>query len=294
MYKNKTPVLHTGVLSQEHMNKVALIKNTQQFLNTQLRDSLKSKIPEIIIDEYSFSFNELSGMDEKTKVIIAFVDGESNFNKPSLIYLKDLSIEKEIPIIFCAYHDEEEQIKEATNGADVLKIYLHPINIKEIVFAVEQFLKLNSEVKKKILVVDDDGMYCKYIQKILGDKYIVLFETSGLSAVTKMAQVRPDLILLDYEMPKLNGFTLYDCIKDETSLQDIPIAFLTSKNDVETVQKAATLGPEGYFLKSMAPEELISGVDKLFARRKVLSMTNSGTGKTNSLNNLFDLSGSLF
>ena len=269
------------------MNKRALVRGTQSFLSFQLRDAIKNSVPGVEISAYGYSINELSNMDEHTRAMVVFVDGETAFNQSSLTYIKDLSVEKEIPILFCLFEDEKSIIEELMKGANVAKVFYHPLNLKEIVECTEYLIRQGNEEKKKILVVDDDGMYCMYIKKILERKYIVLYETSGLSAVAKMSQIKPDLVLLDYEMPKLDGFTLYDCIKDEDDLSSIPIAFLTSKNDVETVQKAATLGPEGYFLKSMSPDDLLKGIDNFFARKKAQAMINpkesNGKGLSESL-----------
>ena len=92
------------------------------------------------------------------------------------------------------------------------------------------------------------------IQELLSDNYEVISVTSGLSAFRSITLNRPDLILLDYEMPVCNGRQILEMIRSEKSFTDIPVIFLTSRVDKESVKKVVELKPQGYLSKSLAPE----------------------------------------
>ena len=75
----------------------------------------------------------------------------------------------------------------------------------------------------------------------------------------------PDLILLDYDMPDIDGGKVFEKIRSNSLLAKIPVIFLTGKNDRETVMKIINQKPEGYLLKSVARSEIIEAIDGYFA-----------------------------
>ena len=96
----------------------------------------------------------------------------------------------------------------------------------------------------------------------------MVLANSGAMAIKCLAVNRPDLILLDYEMPICDGRQVLEMIRAESDFSDIPVIFLTGKNDKESVMKVTALKPEGYLLKTMPPQEIIQYIDEFFLRRK--------------------------
>jgi len=78
------------------------------------------------------------------------------------------------------------------------------------------------------------------------------------------------LVLLDYEMPIVDGKQVLEMIRSETEFADIPVIFLTSKGDKESVMQVMALKPDGYLLKTMPPEDIKQSVDAFFERKKAL------------------------
>ena len=74
-----------------------------------------------------------------------------------------------------------------------------------------------------------------------------------------------DLVLLDYEMPVMNGPDVLKEIREMPAIKDIPVIFLTAKDDKESVMSVIRLKPAKYLLKSMPKEKLISSIDDFFA-----------------------------
>jgi CheY-like chemotaxis protein len=77
----------------------------------------------------------------------------------------------------------------------------------------------------------------------------------------------PDLILLDYAMPIVDGSQIMQMLREDPEFHHIPIIFLTGKNDAETVKNVMSLKPDGYLLKSMNPQKLHAAIDDFFASR---------------------------
>ncbi len=141
--------------------------------------------------------------------------------------------------------------------------------------AVEYYLKqskaesIAASLKKKVLIVDDSDFMLTMMQKLLANDYEVLTATSGLSAIRSITLNRPDLVLLDYEMPVCKGNQVLEMIRAEEDFADIPIIFLTSKVDRESVKNVIRLKPNGYLSKSLAPELIKKEVDNFFEKKTV-------------------------
>ena len=120
----------------------------------------------------------------------------------------------------------------------------------------------------QILVVDDSGAALRSIKSWLEDKYQIILANSGAMAIKYMVMKRPDLVLLDYEMPVCDGRQVLEMIRAESDLADIPVIFLTNKNDRESVTKVTALKPEGYLLKTMEPVKIVKAIDNFFEKKK--------------------------
>lgn len=121
--------------------------------------------------------------------------------------------------------------------------------------------------KKRVLIVDDSEFMLRAMNDLLSSEYEVLTAKSGLSAIRSITLDRPDLVLLDYEMPVCNGSQVLEMIRSEKDFADIPVIFLTSKVDKQSVSKVIALKPEGYLSKSMSPETVKREVDHFFERK---------------------------
>ena len=121
--------------------------------------------------------------------------------------------------------------------------------------------------KKKILVVDDSGAMLRNVKSWLEDRYQVILANSGAMAIKYLATNHPDLILLDYEMPVCDGKQVLEMIRSEMEFSDVPVFFLTGKNDKESVLSVSSLKPQGYLLKTMEPEKIVAIIDDYFEKQ---------------------------
>lgn len=132
---------------------------------------------------------------------------------------------------------------------------------------IKNYLQKNeSSQKRKILVVDDSDMVCLAIKELLGKEYQVAAVQSGFSAIRSITLDRPDLILLDYEMPVCDGRQVLEMIRSEQDMASIPVIFLTGTVDRERIEKVMALKPAGYLLKTMKPAEIKKKIDEYFGR----------------------------
>lgn len=140
--------------------------------------------------------------------------------------------------------------------------------VSEIERYFEKTIQENEDMlKKKVLVVDDSGLMRQAIKQLLDEDYEVGLAQSGMAAIRSITLNRPDLILLDYEMPVCDGRQVLDMIRAEEETADIPVIFLTGRGDKESIQKIVPLKPAGYLLKTMKPEEIKKSVDNFFEKQ---------------------------
>ncbi len=133
----------------------------------------------------------------------------------------------------------------------------------------EELLKESEEeqkehtAKKRILVVDDNGTALRTMKAMLEDHYEVALAVSGAQAMTSIGKKRPDLILLDYEMPVCDGKMTLEMIRAEEDMKDIPVIFLTAVNDRANIEAVLKLKPAGYFLKPAVKDRMIAEIEKI-------------------------------
>ena len=122
--------------------------------------------------------------------------------------------------------------------------------------------------KERILIVDDDPSYAKMIREWLKDRYQVDVVVGGMQAITFLFKNKVSLILLDYEMPVVDGPQVLQMLKEDNETADIPVIFLTGISTRESVTRVMALKPAGYILKSTTKADLIQNLSDFFAKSK--------------------------
>ena len=187
-----------------------------------------------------------------------------------LVYLKDLCTEEDKLLILLGNPAELTTAEETIPAALIAARFERPLDIKKLIDEMDRLVQVNDETvrRKSILLVDDDNTFLKTVKGWLSSKYRVTIVTSGAQALMYIADNKPDLILLDYEMPVTSGPQVLEMIRSETRVGSIPVIFLTGKGDRESVLKVLAMKPDGYLLKSMERPKLIAAIDDFFEKQK--------------------------
>lgn len=225
----------------------------------------------------SLSVAELSSKKKKYDAILVFADEDISDNLDALVYLKDLAMENDSPIFVAGDVDELRKVEKTIPRTLILATFTRPINVKNVVDVILAYINDESRTaKKKILVVDDSGAMLRNVKGWLEDKYQIALANSGTMAIKYLTLDKPDLVLLDYEMPVIDGKQVLEMIRSENDFQDIPVIFLTSKSDKQSVIDVMSLKPEGYLLKTMPPEEIVKTVDSFFEKKRLEEVSKEG------------------
>lgn len=119
-----------------------------------------------------------------------------------------------------------------------------------------------------ILVVDDDSANLMLAQKILGKEYRIAAANSGENALKYLERKTPNLILMDINMPGMDGFETVEALMQREECQSIPVIFLTADNSAQTEQKCFQSGGFDFVGKPFVPDILTSRV------RRTLELMN--------------------
>lgn len=125
---------------------------------------------------------------------------------------------------------------------------------------------MNLDKKKIILVIDDDLVMLHHISDVLSLHYDVRLHKSGRQAIEFLrGQECPDLILLDIEMPDIDGYTTIEQIHKIPACAEIPIIFLTALQDTKEEVKGLKIGAVDYVKKPFVKEVLLSRIERHIA-----------------------------
>lgn len=121
--------------------------------------------------------------------------------------------------------------------------------------------------KKKILVVDDETDLLDLIEyNLTKENFEVVTATDGLKGIKKAKAEKPDLVLLDIMMPKLNGLEVCDMMRNDSELKDIPIIFLTARSDERTEVEGLNTGADDFMTKPISTVKLVSHIKAVLRR----------------------------
>jgi len=127
------------------------------------------------------------------------------------------------------------------------------------------------EPKGKVLLVDDDqALRQLYSVELTGQNYSVVVAGDGEEGIAKARQEKPDLVLLDIMMPKMDGVAALGKLKEDPALKDIPVIMLTNFGQENLVQQSFSLGASDYLLKyKVTPAEMVEKVNQIISAKPV-------------------------
>ena len=248
------------------MNKrILLIGDSNSFMVKAIANSLKSSGYEVVLS--GVHKQDIEAISDKPDTVLFYLENVQ-FMADGLIYYREHTLPEDVRIVLIGADDDLQEAYFRIPKGRVTAEIKRPVNIKKLGEQIDGIFSQSIVDKKKILVIDDDGTMLRTLRQWLSEKYTVYMNNSGNSALTFLQTNSVDLILLDYEMPIMNGPMFYEKMKENPETSDIPIMFLTAKSDKDSVMTGVALHPENYLLKTMGPEELITAIDNFFKKRE--------------------------
>lgn len=126
----------------------------------------------------------------------------------------------------------------------------------------------------KILIADDSPVLRRAVTKLLErEGYDVVTAEDGVEGITKFYRERPDLVLLDVQMPKLNGYVVCRLIKEDPAAATVPVLILTVRDSDEDRYWGGKSGADGYLTKEALGADLIVAIRSMLASRALRELS---------------------
>ena len=190
----------------------------------------------------------------------------------------------EIPTIVTSLHDNlDYRVKVVRAGGYG---FLVKPSVQQIWDLTQQLLgRSDRNLSTKILVVDDDPVFSSALHPLLVPWGIQLTDLNNPERFWEVLEsVQPDLLILDVEMPKIGGIELCKAVRTDQKWQSIPILFLTSHQDGETIAQVFSAGADDYVTKPVVGAELVTRINNRLERNRLLktiTTKDSLTGLSN-------------
>lgn len=243
----------------------SVVKETNTYLSQFFHVQLCSENAEVlkgmlkIVDPDLVLISLIGAYDIDTSMFFLLSDQYAN------IPVLTIGTQEESNTFFKYYEDGQfENLIRPVENTVIMEAVCRRLQMdaKEVEQAAEEGIQEKKD-KKRVLVVDDNGTALRTMKAMLEERYDVALAISGAQAMTSIGKERPDLILLDYEMPVCDGKMTLEMIRADDEMKDIPVIFLTAVNDRANIEAVLKLKPAGYFLKPAVKERLIAEIDKV-------------------------------
>lgn len=129
---------------------------------------------------------------------------------------------------------------------------------------------MNENKKTKILIIEDDSYISDmYRIKLENSGYEVIITGDGIEGFKALEKQKPNVILLDIVMPKMDGFNVLKMIKNDSNYKDIPVILLTNLGQEENVKRGFELGAASYIIKAhFTPSEVVEKIKGVLEKSK--------------------------
>lgn len=199
----------------------------------------------------------LVGLNEMHKDF--FADMHTNYKKTPVI---TIGTDAECSHFEAYYQFKQFQnLNRPTNNSTIMEklCTMLELDINKIINSYERSI----DKRKRILLVDDDAVFLWDMREILKEQYQVFVALSVTQAMTLIGKKKPDLCIIDYDMPVCNGKQMLEMLRSEKKFQNIPVIFLTGISDKAHVMEIVALKPEAYLLKPPVTSELLKIIKQL-------------------------------
>lgn len=176
-----------------------------------------------------------------------------------------------VPVIVLASDDELwDRVTVARAGGQGFLV--RPVTAEQIWTMARQLLQRTHTQTVKVLVVDDDPVFLAALRSLIepwGMRMTAL--DNPLTFWEVLRSVSPDLLILDVNMPQLNGIELCQAVRSDRQWQGLPIVFLTANRDRQIIQQVFATGADDYVTKPVVGPELLTRITNRLERTRMLA-----------------------
>ncbi len=258
---------------EEVMDEIAAPKGTVSVVGAQggfFINGLVTKIKELGLKCVFVppTVENIEVMRNETDLYVLYLTDELELEH--FVYLRDVIGEDDKSVIVIGNKEEYKEFSKIVSEKFVYKWFDRPLDMNAFLKCIEQYMDENvgGNHSKCILIVDDDVNYMHMVYDWLKDKYRVGMAASGMQAISWLANNKADLILMDYEMPVMNGPKIMEMMRSESQSDMVPVIFLTGRGDKASLMSVIDLQPADYILKTIDKDGLLAKVKYFFDKQR--------------------------
>lgn len=259
------------IFLQPDMHLIYLIDNDHEF-SAELSSQLSHFDYQVKI------FNDSAGIDaamrkERPSAIITSVSLPEG-DLAGIILIRDIKAQysASLPVIFISEHNDfESRLQAVRAGSDAY--FTKPLDIGPLINTLDQITNKQEKDPFRILIIDDDQSLATHYSLVLeqaGMETVIV--TDPTKAIGALAEIRPELILMDVYMPICSGLELAKLIRQQDAYLGIPIVFLSSEKNLEKQFQAMRMGGDDFLTKPISDNCLIPSVLIRAERSRTLNM----------------------
>ena len=231
--------------------------------------AVENRLPEAGFNVISLpsEIDEINKHRNSTDIFLCYLDYTNPKTEVVMHYLADLCRDEHRSMCLIVDNATHDQVKSMKSAQWAAHIYVRPFDMNDVADDLIALSEAHDEFRRKktLLIVDDDNDFLTIMKQWLNRSYSVVGVNSGVEAVVYLKDHNPpDLILLDYEMPDLDGYDVMQWLHGTPQTSEIPIIFLTGVDDRASVMRVVKQKPDGYLLKSMRKPELLDALNRFF------------------------------
>jgi DNA-binding response OmpR family regulator len=212
-----------------------------------------------------------SQLDSQSLDVIILDLALSNGLDEGFNLLEELSLYySQIPVLVLTVHDGfQERLQVARRGG---RSFFSKASSSDLILSkIKEIVYHKTAAEPKILSVDDDPMILASLEQELTPWGLQLTTLSDPNQFWQtLNEVKPDLLLLDVELPDISGIELCQVVRQDYAWDDLPILFLTSRRDGKTIERIFSAGADDYISKPFSPPELIARIFNRLERHHLL------------------------
>lgn len=246
------------------IQRVLFISEKKSMIANALIDGMNAAFFDVM--QVKANVTEISRIENPPDVWILYLHGTENPLTDVLSYIRDQIDELNYRFFVIGTPEELEEVLKDFPPKCIKATFARPFRADDVIDRITMELEVVQKLSesKRILVIDDDATMLRTLKDLLSNRYRVYTANSGMNAIQMLVNTEVDLILLDYEMPVIKGPQILEMLRSEPHTQNIPVMFLTSKNDRESIIRVMSLSPANYLLKSLSRSEILEKIGDFF------------------------------
>lgn len=261
-------IFHITEAELENNYRLLIVDEDREFIDNLVLQAANRNIQTVIAANIQSAKDAIARL--RPDIVLLDMSSDQNI-KDGLDLLEHLSIQQPpIPTLVVS-NGETPMNRVAIARRQIKGFWRKPVTPDKVLDALTQIILPTKKVEAKVLLLDDDRINLRLLKTLLEPWGLqVTTLNNSLKFWEELEIVMPDILVLDVQMPNIDGIELCQMIRNDQRWSWIPILFLTSQDDCETVQKAFAAGADDFVSKPIIAAQVTTRILNRLERNRLL------------------------